>query len=314
VIVVDGCSGVSARSIGRTVRSLLVGASAVLLAACGGSDGSADRSAIHTDATSLGQPDQPIAGPQGATPQFLVECLYSHTAADDPIVFPGRPGQSHLHVFFGNTKVDANTTIASLADGDTTCDQPLDKAAYWAPALLRGSEVLRPVKSTVYYRPGEGIDPTTVQPFPAGLMMVGGNSGARGEQPLSIVAWGCGAGIERAVTPPECVQGRNLRLMITFPDCWDGVHLDSADHHAHIAYSSKGVCPKGFPVSIPQLQFSVEYPVWGSTEGLVLASGGLTTGHADFMNGWDQAKLTSEVELCIHRKVVCGVASGRKTG
>ncbi|MGB8858550.1 MAG: DUF1996 domain-containing protein [Ilumatobacteraceae bacterium] len=297
----------------RSRRWPAVVALGLLAVAC--SDGGR-QSAPHapTDATSLGQPDEPIAGPQGGTPQFLVECLYSHSGSDDPIVFPGQPGQSHLHVFFGNTNVDAFTTIASLAGGETTCDQPLDKAAYWAPALLRGPEVLTPVKSTAYYRPGADVDPTAVQPFPAGLVMIGGNSGATGEQPLSIVAWGCGAGIERAVLPPECSEGRDLRLMITFPDCWDGVNLDSADHHAHVAYSSQGACPDGYPVPVPQLQFSVEYPVWGSTEGLLLASGGLTTGHADFMNGWDQAKLASEVDLCIHREVVCGVASGRKTG
>lgn len=300
------------------VGALLTAVMAV--AGCASSDGvgighhQPGTARAHTDATSLGQPDEPIAGPQGATPQFLVECLYSHAAADDPIVYPGQPGHSHLHMFFGNTEVDAFTTVESLRNGDTTCDQPLDKAAYWAPALLRGAEVLTPVKSTAYYRPGQGVEPSTVQPFPEGLVMIGGNSGATGEQPLSVVAWGCGAGIERAVRPPECARGRNLRLLVTFPDCWDGAHLDSDDHHAHVAYSSRGACPPGFPVAITQLQFSVEYPVWGSTDGLLLASGAVTTGHADFMNGWDQAKLASEVQLCLHREVVCGVASGRATG
>ncbi len=299
----------------RTVAIALV-AAVLAISGCAGDTGGTLAGAMkgHTDATSLGQPDRAIAGPQGATPQFLVECLHSHTASDDPIVYPGRPGQSHLHEFFGNTDVNAYTTVASLASGGTTCDQPLDRAAYWAPALMRGAEVLTPVKSTAYYRPGEGVPATSVQPFPVGLEMIAGNSGATGEQPLSIVAWGCGAGIERAVLPPVCAQGRDLRLLVTFPDCWNGSDLDSHDHHAHVAYSAGGVCPDGFAVSIPQLQFSVEYPVWGSTAGLTLASGGLTTGHADFMNGWDQAKLTSEVELCLHREVVCGVASGRKTG
>jgi len=267
-----------------------------------------------TDATSLGQPDHPIAGPQGAVPQFVVECGYSHAAADDPIVAHGESGASHLHVFFGNTEVNADTTVESLAEGGTTCDQPQDLAAYWAPALLRGPEVLRPVKSTAYYRPGIDVDPTTVQPFPEGLVMVAGNAGASGEQPLSIVAWGCGAGIERAALPPECGKGRNLRLMVTFPDCWDGRNLDSPNHHTHVAYSSHGECPEGYPVPIVQLQFSVEYPVYGSTDGLALSSGGLHTGHADFMNGWNQERLTREVELCLHREVVCGVASGRTSG
>jgi hypothetical protein len=143
---------------------------------------------------------------------------------------------------------------------------------------------------------------------------VAGNAGAESPQPVSIVAWSCGAGIERAVTPPTCTRDRQLRLVVTFPDCWDGERLDSPDHHAHVAYSSKGSCPGSHPVPVPQLQFSVEYPVWGDPSGVLLASGGVLSGHADFMNGWDQRRLETEVRSCLHRKVVCGVASGRISG
>jgi hypothetical protein len=300
------------------MRRPLLAAVVVLLVACSDHEAAAPADSthqhVHTDVTSLGQPDRPIAGPQGAVPQFVVECDFDHAAMDDPIVYPGQPGASHLHVFFGNDGVDASSTVDSLAQHGTTCDQQLDKAAYWAPALLRDGEVLDPVKSTAYYRPGIDVDPTTVQPFPAGLMMVAGNAGTTTDQPVSIVAWSCGTGSEREVLPPTCGEGRDLRLLVTFPDCWDGVHLDSDDHHAHMAYSSRGACPSGFPVSVPQLQFSVEYPVSGSVDGLELASGGLGSGHADFINGWDQERLTREVQLCLHRKVVCGITSGRKTG
>ena len=286
------------------------------LAACSASAAEHEDAAhdhVHTQATSLGRPDEPIAGPQGDQAQFVVECGFSHAASDDPIVYPGEPGRSHLHTFFGNTDVDSSTTTADLLGGDTTCDHRLDTAAYWAPALLVEGEMVQPVKSTAYYRPGLGVDPTTVQPYPAGLQMVAGNSGATSEQPLSIVAWTCGVGIARSVTPPSCAENRNLRLLVTFPDCWNGTDLDSDDHHAHVAYSSGGVCPDGFAVPIPQLQFAVEYPVTDPT-GLVLASGGLLTGHADFMNGWDQDALVEEVELCLHRDVVCGVSSGKLSG
>lgn len=262
-------------------------------------------------AGSIGQPDRPIAGPQGTQAQFVVECGFSHAAPDDPIVFPDQPGMSHLHAFFGSTEVDASTRPSDLLGTETTCDQPLDHAAYWVPMLLRDGQPLTPTKSTAYYRPGLEVEPTSVQAYPPGLVMLAGNPGAASEQPVSIVAWTCGAGIERAVLPPECPEGRFLRLVVTFPDCWDGTRLDSPDHYGHVAYSSRGQCPEGYPVHIPQLQFSVEYPVNGPTDGLVLASGGLLTGHADFMNGWDQAKLESEVALCLHRELVCGVASGR---
>jgi hypothetical protein len=309
-------------------RFAALAAAAVMLVACSDAQqaapagsSAANGSAATTvhdhlapDVTSLGQPDKPIAGPQGAVPQFLVECSYSHAASDDPIVFPAVSGASHLHVFFGNESTNAHTTVESLAQGTTTCDQQLDKAAYWAPALMKRGAMLTPVKSTAYYRAGLGVDPTTVQPFPKGLVMVAGSAGATKPQPNSIVAWTCGSSSIRDVVPPECVGDRNLRLVVTFPDCWDGAHLDSADHHHHVAYSSRGTCPDGYPVPVPQLQFSVEYPVTGSAAGLELASGGVLTGHADFMNGWDEHKLTEEVDLCLHRKVVCGVTSGRKTG
>ena len=41
-------------------------------------------------------------------------CDYSHSLKDDPIVYPGQPGVSHLHDFYGNTTTNAYSTIASL--------------------------------------------------------------------------------------------------------------------------------------------------------------------------------------------------------
>lgn len=49
--------------------------------------------------------------------QFVVRCGYSHSLPDDPIVFPGQQGASHLHDFFGNTATDAFSTQASLLAG-----------------------------------------------------------------------------------------------------------------------------------------------------------------------------------------------------
>ena len=297
---------------------LLLGA-----AGCGGGVGrvgapgqaQAPATTIHQHAsTANGQPDDVIAGPQGADAQFVVECEFSHAGLDDPIVHPGMPGASHLHVFFGNVTTDAYSDLASLNAGDTTCDQRLDRAAYWAPALLDEGQLVEPVKSTAYYRAGIGVDPTIVQPYPAGLAMVAGNAAATSEQPVSVTSWTCGTGIERSATPPSCPDNRFLRLLVTFPDCWDGENLDSPNHIAHVAYSTGGQCSAAHPVPIPQLQFSVEYDHTGPTDGLELASGGLLTGHADFLNAWDPKKLATEVRSCLHRGVVCGITSGRKTG
>jgi hypothetical protein len=261
-------------------------------------------------ASVMGQPDQPITGPQGRVGQFVVECPFSHALSDDPILYPGDAGASHLHVFFGNTGANADSTLESLLDQGTTCEQREDRASYWAPALLDKGQLIVPVKSVAYYRAGLGVDPTSVVAFPAGLMMIAGDPMATEAQPTSVVAWTCGNSSVRDALPPSCPADNGLRLDITFPDCWDGKNLDVAGHRTHMYYSSSGECPKSHPVAVPQLIFSVAYPVHGDASKLQLASGSLLTGHADFVNSWDQEKLEDEVELCIGRDVVCGVTSG----
>src|SRR2546425_100506 len=64
---------------------------------------------------------------------FVVTCGYSHTAPDDPIVFPGQPGASHSHDFFGNESTNASSTYDSMVAGPSNCGVSADTAGYWAP-------------------------------------------------------------------------------------------------------------------------------------------------------------------------------------
>jgi hypothetical protein len=253
-------------------------------------------------------------GPQGRVPQFKVECGWSHRAPDDPMVEPGRPGASHLHDFFGNVTTDASSTAAGLIGADTTCQNKLDTAAYWAPALLRDGVPVEPAGSVAYYRPGAEVEPSAVRPFPAGLLMVAGDPGARAAQPPGIAAWHCGASPVLHGTPPACPRTAPLAVRVVFPDCWDGARLDSPDHRAHVTYSDGGTCPGSHAVPVPQLVFEVRYPVTGDPAGLELASGGVVGVHADFVNAWDQPALEREVRVCLNRAKVCGVVSNRATG
>ena len=91
--------------------------------------------------------------------------------------------------------------------------------------------------------------------------------------------------------------------------CWDGERLDSPDHRSHLARSERGRCPASHPVHVPQLEFAVQWPFWGDPANLRLASGPLTTAHADFFNAWDPERLAVEVEHCIGLDAVCGVPS-----
>lgn len=300
---------------------VVVAVAAVVLAACGsssdrsgsalsGHDGS-HAGASLAPAVSMGQPDRPITGPQGAVGQFVVECELSHVAPDDPIVYPGRPGESHLHAFFGNEAVTASSTLEDLLGASTSCDDVRDTAAYWVPVLFDEGEVVAPTYAVAYYRAGLGVDPTSVQSYPPGLTMIAGDPLATGPQPVSVVAWSCGIGSRRDVLPPTCDSGAPLRLDVTFPDCWDGVNLDVPGHRGHLRYSNGGRCPESHPTAIPQLVLSVTYPVHGDVSDMRLASGSLLSGHADFVNSWDQEELESEVDLCIRRQNVCRISSGR---
>ena len=97
---------------------------------------------------------------------------------------------------------------------------------------------------------------------PKGLMMVAGNSAARTRQPKGVVAWTCGAvgGTPRYATIPACREDQMLQLQATFPNCWDGRRLDSADHKQHLRYAKQGRCPSSHPVAMPQIILIVLYP------------------------------------------------------
>lgn len=252
-----------------------------------------------------------IIGPQGGTGQFVARCGYSHSAPDDPIVHPGHAGRSHRHDFFGATTTDARSTPASLRSSPTTCNKPADTAAYWAPTLLDGGVPVVPTTSAAYYRAAPGVDPTTLQPHPDGLAIVSGDFTATSPQALDVAGWGCGASSDLSPVPVECPPSAPLRLTVVFPDCWDGVATDSQDHRSHMARSEGGACPEDHPVPVPQLTFTVTYPISGPGHDLSLASGSIYGAHADFFNGWDPDGLRREVEGCLHRDLVCGVASNR---
>ncbi len=251
-------------------------------------------------------------GPQGRVGQFVVECVYSHSGPHDPIVHLGRHGASHRHDFYGAVATGANSTPKQLATQATTCDKESDTAAYWHPTLYDHDVAVLPRSIAAYYRAAPEMDPTRVKPFPFGLAMIAGDADARAPQLDGGVGWVCGVSTDLQFAPPDCPASAPLHLQLTFPDCWDGRHLDSADHRSHLAYSTGGRCPSSRAVVVPQLMVSVNFGVSGPDHDLRLASGSVTTAHGDFLNAWDPPGLAREVEACIHREVVCELASNRE--
>lgn len=251
-------------------------------------------------------------GPSGAF--FVLSCTVSHSAPDDPIVLPGLPGRSHDHYFIGNTSTDASSTPVSLArDSRTTCSDEDDLSAYWAPTLYVDGKEVTPLGVTIYYR---RVTAAPVQPFPAGLEMVAGNSHAVYPQSPSVTEWYCGVlkssfyGPLRRVqsaapgTLPHCTPPTNLELQVNFPNCSDG-KASSADHRSQMAYSSGGRCPASHPVAVPAITLILRYPAI-TGDNVFLSSGGVNSGHADFMDAWRAKPFAALVTSCLNHYSGCG--------
>jgi hypothetical protein len=246
-----------------------------------------------------------------AGPEFVVECTWSHRAADDPIVHPGHAGASHVHDFFGNVTTNASSRAPAMLAESTSCQTPRDTAAYWLPTLYDGDDAVEPGRLFAYYRRPAGVDPATIETYPLGLAMVAGDVSSSRPQSPDVVRWFCGAPSAGTAEPVSCPRGAPLTLRVVFPACWDGTNLDSDDHRGHVSHARGGGCPATHPVPLPELVIDVAYRFSGDPSSLRLASGPLTGAHADFLNAWDAQALADHVERCLRRGVDCGVPATR---
>jgi hypothetical protein len=261
---------------------------------------------------------QAVPGEDNSNVLWQMLCAIDHFGPDDPIVFPGQPGDSHMHSFYGNTTTNANSTAASLLAAPSSCGrnmQTSDRSAYWIPSLYikKADGSLGLVKDGdqqmfIYYRRPGGTGGPKVQPFPPGLRMLAGSANATSPQPLFVVQWDCSGGPEYP-SIPQCPGGpsQSLHASIEFPSCWDGRQLDSADHRSHMAYANadNGACPAGHPVSLPQITYEIDYP--GITGGpqYTLSSHGTYSMHADFFAAWDPQVQNALVTGCLNAGLDC---------
>jgi hypothetical protein len=279
-------------------------------------DGATDPTPEPGDGTLL-DPAAPNPYEHSGLGEFQASCTPSHRSYHDPIVAPGNPRIWHLHQFFGNETTDLNSTTESLLGQSTTCSPDDDASAYWFPALLKDGEPVDPSRITVYYQAKYPQDPAKVETIPTGLRMIAGSAMARSDQPDTIVQWACIGSAGSSATIPDCGD-QPLQMLVQFPECWNGVDLDSPDHKSHMAYANGADCPPSHPVLLPKVEFRVEFPVSG--EGVMVSSdlpmpamgmGQAEPGqsaHADFFNAWNPAALEQRVGDCLRGARVCNTA------
>lgn len=256
-----------------------------------------------------------LAAPvQAVNPGWIVSCSYSHQNNDDPIVFPGQVGAAHSHEYAGARTTNANSTPDTMRAGATSCAIPGDKAGYWTPALYKNGVLLHPQGSGTknvlfYYREIAG----SAQTIPDGLKMIVGDPNATSEASnVSIqrgdIIFKCGPGsTTNLMRPPtQCASGLMV-VSLRFPNCWDGVRLDSPDHKSHMAYPSGGRCPSTHPVNIPRIESFWRYNVGTGPIGTItFSSGAYWTVHQDFFNAWVRADLQKLVDRCMGGNINCG--------
>ncbi|MER5427092.1 DUF1996 domain-containing protein [Streptosporangium roseum] len=249
-------------------------------------------------------------GPVVRVAEFLAECPFTHRLPDDPIVFPGLPGGSHMHSFFGNTSTDAHSDLTSLLNADSTCSPRIDLSSYWVPTLYNDNVPVEPTGTTFYYL-GEGVRDDVIartQPLPLGLRIVAGNAKATQPDDTSNARWSClhAGHVGSSKNFVTCPAGTMLESYLDFPQCWNGRDLDSADHKSHMAYPVAGTCPASHPVPVPKLRQVLRYPVNGDPAKFRLASGPGFTMHGDFFNAWPEAEMERRVRDCIRPIIKCG--------
>ena len=135
------------------------------------------------------------------------------------------------------------------------------------------------------------------------------------------------AGTTGSAIPKNCAPGDVIRARVQFPQCWDGVNLDSPDHKSHMAYPSafwtgdpyrQYRCPATHPVVLPQITFAVEFDVVADRQHQQMAPvfRQLRSGHAgglldarDWMNGWDPTISDLWGIKCMRERRNCGAAN-----
>ncbi|MFC0110015.1 DUF1996 domain-containing protein [Kibdelosporangium aridum] len=246
-----------------------------------------------------------------AASEFRANCLSSHRAGNDPIVFPNQPNVSHIHEFFGNRTTNAHSTLKSLRSGTTNCQPTADLSAYWVPTLYKNGVPIAPESVIIYYQ-GIHNAPQAVAP-PQGLRIVVGNATAATADQNPAARWSCVGHGASSRDFMNCPPGSKLETYLDFPTCWNGRDLDSPNHKDHMAFAPGLVCPPTHPVVLPRTEFLITYTVNGT--GLTLAGTrngtNVTTApgftfHGDFMNAWDPAELERRMRDCIRAQRICG--------
>lgn len=241
-----------------------------------------------------------------------MDYLPAGVARTDPIITQTCLSD-HVHTFYGPQELRPETdhsTLINSPDNINTGNVVENKSLYWHPTVYAYNRQTQTftrdemAQSSAYYIWENEIN---TKAFPNGFKMIAGlnpndpknfpNAEAECVDPTPCTrSEGCYT--ENTFFPATaCAE---LEVSMSFPTCWDGVNLDSADHQSHMRYTLDGEldgpCPDSHPQRLPQIQLF--FRIMPYSGGWHTFSDMSSVFHADYISGWDEKKLQSVLDNC----------------
>lgn len=283
----------------------------------------------------------PVSAAPDIVGAFRFICQPGQVNWDDSIVYPGMIGASpHLHQWFGNTLANGQSTYKSLrTSGESTCMGPMNRSAYWQPAMMNKlGQVVRPDLISIYYKrlPKSnakcGAGGKYCIALPRGMRYIFGYDMKRmheAQPENQQFIWKCltpqqnyRGELQQRFDTLDCPAGHTLIVTISSPDCWDGKFLDSADHRSHIVFEKRDphtgqmACPASHPYILPTFTIGAWYSVmagenvsdWHLSSDRMKGMPAMPSGssfHADWYGAWDDDVLKAWTDNCINKLLNC---------
>jgi Domain of unknown function (DUF1996) len=288
-------------------------------------------------------PGNPGGNPEAGFPAsgvgtFRTACEFSHFAYDDPLVYPNKPGAAHLHMFWGNTDVNAYSTYDTLLNsGSSTCNgNELNRTGYWAPAMFDAQGNVRIPERVIIYYKGYGLANGAAQVYPPKAAMIINDvivrtpnnlGGAEGEMSFMCSDQYRGDRTPAGLTIPVCDGSRwekvygpgaprsTLEMHVKFPNCWTREDPSKPENWVLARQGGWFYSDCQERATMPNIEYIIAYPLetGETTEGWYLASDvdpttrqrsvtGGSSIHADWWGAWNPEINKQWIDNCVNLK------------
>jgi hypothetical protein len=251
--------------------------------------------------------------------------VISHFSYDDPIIFPNEPGRAHLHMFWGNTGLNAFTTTDSIqSTGLSSCEGGADyKVGAWIPALYNSrGEVVIPEENFIYYKSFGVPNYSMLQEVPQGIRMLASSSTrnfSRDQIRAAFIPHNGSTSLLLDISFPSCVATSNGQItgtpILSYRDMPGTLATQVNSHVAYPGGGNEVGCPTSHPYRFATAQFFMLFDANETGSAPYLSSDvmadapPLSTLHGDYMFGAARS-VNQAILRCVQESRDCGFDEG----